>query len=163
MSTPADHPEPDPFSPAEFAAWRGLLRLHASVSRDLQDRLVAEHRLSLGEYGVLITLVTEPEGLRMTDLAARRLVTPSGISRVVDKLERRGLVERRTDPADGRGFRTALTAGGLRALRAAQVTHHAAVRALYLGRLSERDQRTLARLLEKAMPGVVSAEIWPAR
>jgi hypothetical protein len=68
---------------------------------------------------------------------------------------------RRDDPSDGRGARSALTAKGLRKLRDAQVTHHGVARSLYLERLTERDQRTLARLLEKALPGVVTAEVWP--
>jgi DNA-binding MarR family transcriptional regulator len=161
MSSPADHPEPDPFSPAEFDAWRGLLRLHATVTGELQGKLADEHAISLAEYAVLITLVTEPDGLRMTDLAARRLITPSGISRVVDKLERRGLVARQEDPSDRRGFLSVLTEKGLRKLREAQVTHHAHVRETYLERLTEREQKTLARLLEKAMPGVVSSAVWP--
>jgi DNA-binding MarR family transcriptional regulator len=161
MSSPADHPEPDPFSAAEFGAWRGLLRLHAAVTSELQGRLADEHGISLAEYGVLITLVSEPDGLRMTDLAARRLITPSGISRVVDKLERRGLVARHEDPSDRRGFLSVLTENGLRKLRNAQVTHHARVRELYLEGLTEREQKTLGRLLEKAMPGVVSSAVWP--
>jgi DNA-binding MarR family transcriptional regulator len=161
MSSHSDHPEPDPFSPAEFDAWRGLLRLHAEVTGELQRRLTDEHGISLAEYGVLITLVTEPGGLRMTDLAARRLITPSGISRVVDKLERRGLVARHEDPSDRRGFRSVLTETGIRKLREAQVTHHAQVRELYLERLTERELKTLSRLLEKAMPGVVSSAVWP--
>lgn len=161
MSSHADHPEPDPFSAAEFGAWRGLLRLHAAVTGELEGRLADEHGVSLAEYGVLITLVTEPDGLRMADLAARRLITPSGISRVVDKLARRGLVARHEDPSDRRGLRTVLTEKGLRTLREAQVTHHARVRDLYLERLTEREQKTLARLLEKAMPGVVSSAVWP--
>jgi DNA-binding MarR family transcriptional regulator len=161
MSSHADHPEPDPFSEAEFGAWRGLLRLHAAVTGELQGELAEEHGISLAEYGVLITLVTEPDGLRMADLAARRLITPSGISRVVDKLERRGLVARNEDPADRRGFLTVLTEKGVRKLREAQVTHHARVRERYLERLSEREQKTLGRLLEKAMPGVVSSPVWP--
>lgn len=161
MSSHLDHPEPDPFSAAEFDAWRGLLRLHATVTGRLQGRLTEEHGISLAEYGVLITLVTEPSGLRMTDLAARRLITPSGISRVVDKLERRGLVARHEDPSDRRGFLSVLTEKGMRKLREAQVTHHTEVRELYLERLTERELKTLSRLLEKAMPGVVSSAIWP--
>jgi DNA-binding MarR family transcriptional regulator len=163
MSSHSDHPEPDPFSPAEFDAWRGLLRLHAEVTGELQRRLTDEHGISLAEYGVLITLVTEPDGLRMTDLAARRLITPSGISRVVDKLEGRGLVSREEDPSDRRGSLSVLTEKGVRKLREAQVTHHARVRELYLSRLTEQEQKTLGRLLEKAMPGVVSSAVWPPR
>jgi DNA-binding MarR family transcriptional regulator len=99
----------------------------------------------------------------MTELAERRLVTPSGISRVVDKLVARGWVRRETDPQDRRGFRAVLTAEGVRKLREAQVTHHGVVRERYLGRLERDDVRTLAELFEKALPGIGTAAVWPPR
>ena len=150
-------PEPDAFSAEEFKAWRGLLRMHESVIRELDRRLEEAGDVSLADYGVLITLVTAPRlKLRMSDLGARRLLTPSGITRVVVRLEERGLLRREPDPTDGRAAFAALT-------RRAQVVHHAAVRELYLSRLSPREVERLAQLYEKAMPGVVSASVWPAR
>jgi DNA-binding MarR family transcriptional regulator len=161
MSNKSALPEPDAFDPAEFAAWRGLLRLHETIMRELDHRL-SHHNLPVAHYGVLITLVTAPDQrLRMGDLAARRLLTPSGITRVVTKLEQAGLVAREVDPEDGRSFYTRLTTHGLKRLRQAQTTHHQVVRECYLGRLTKTEQRTLGRLYEKAMPGVVTADIWP--
>lgn len=155
-------PEPDSFSPEEFLAWRGLIRLRETVTREIDDRLRREGLISLADYGVLIALVTEPElRLRMSDLGARRLLTPSGITRVVGKLEEQGLVRREPDPADGRAAFAVLTRAGLEALRRAQVVHHAAVRELYVGRLAPRELKQLARLFEKALPGVVTASSWP--
>jgi DNA-binding MarR family transcriptional regulator len=157
-----DIPEPDPMSAAEFDAWRGMLRLHATVTRELERRLLSESDMSLAVYGVLITLVGAPDRrLRMSELAERRLTHPSGVTRVVDQLEKQGLVAREVDPADGRSFYAALTPLGLKRLREAQRTHHAVARELYLGRLSERDAAQLARLFEKALPGVVSEAVWP--
>jgi DNA-binding MarR family transcriptional regulator len=159
-----DIPEPDPMSAAEFDAWRGMLRLHATVTRELERRLLAESGMSLAVYGVLITLAGAPDRrLRMSDLAERRLTHPSGVTRVVDQLSRDGLVAREVDPADGRSFYAVLTRSGLERLRSAQRTHHAVARELYLGRLSERDAAQLARLFEKALPGVVSEAVWPPR
>jgi DNA-binding MarR family transcriptional regulator len=155
-------PEPDPFTPAEFDAWRGLIRLRESVMREIDRRLRAAGELSLEDYGVLVTLVGRPElRLRMSALGAKRMLTPSGITRAIERLEERGLVAREPDPSDGRAALAALTDAGVAALRRAQRVHHAAVRELYLGRLSERDQRQLARLFEKALPGVVSSAEWP--
>jgi DNA-binding MarR family transcriptional regulator len=155
-------PEPDAFSAEEFNAWRGLLRLRESVMRELDNRLVDEGDLSLADYGILITLVTAPGlRLRMSDLGARRLLTASGITRVVVRLEERGLLRREPDPTDGRAAFAALTRHGLEALRRAQVVHHATVRELYLSRLSPREVERLAQLFEKALPGVVSASVWP--
>jgi DNA-binding MarR family transcriptional regulator len=157
-----DIPEPDPMSSAEFDAWRGMLRLQATVTRELERRLLSESDMSLAVYGVLITLVGAPDRrLRMSELAERRLTHPSGVTRVVDQLEKQGLVAREVDPADGRSFYAALTPLGLKRLREAQRTHHAVARELYLGRLSERDAAQLARLFEKALPGVVSEPVWP--
>ena len=155
-------PEPAPFSAEEFRAWRGLIRLREAVMREIDRRLQREGLVSLADYGVLITLVTEPSlRLRMSDLGARRMLTPSGITRVVIRLEEQGLVRREPDPADGRAAFAVLTREGLEALRRAQVVHHATVRELYVGHLSAPELTQLAQLFEKALPGVVSAAVWP--
>jgi DNA-binding MarR family transcriptional regulator len=156
-------PEPDAFTPEEFLAWRGLIRLRETVMREIDRRLRREGLVSLADYGVLITLVTEQEHrLRMSDLGARRMLTPSGITRVVVRLEEKGLVRREADPADGRAAFAVLTEAGMRALRRAQVVHHAAVRELFVGQLSAAELKQLARLFEKALPGVVSSTAWPS-
>jgi DNA-binding MarR family transcriptional regulator len=155
-------PEPDAFSREEFLAWRGLIRLRATVMREIDRRLQREGLVSLSDYGILITLVTEPTPrLRMSDLGARRMLTPSGITRVIRRLEEKGLVRREPDPADGRAAFAVLTREGLQALRRAQVVHHAAVRELYVGRLEAGELKQLAQLFEKALPGVVTAPAWP--
>jgi DNA-binding MarR family transcriptional regulator len=155
-------PEPDPLSENEFLAWRGFLRAHATVTGELDRRLRAEHDLPLSEYGILITLVGVPEmRLRMGELGRRRLVSPSKISRAVDDLQRRGFLTRSTDPDDGRSYFAELTEQGLKKLRAAQLTHHQVARELMLAGLSERQLQQMATILEKAMPGVVSSDVWP--
>ena len=155
-------PEPDPFTPAEFGAWRGMLRVHTTVMRELDQRLLSAHGLGVDAYGLLITMVGEP-GTPMTigELGDRRNLTPSGISRSVDKLAKAGLVERTTNPADERSRLVGLTTHGLQRLREAQVTHHATVRELLLSNLSDRDIKTLGEIWEKAMPGTVSSPTWP--
>jgi DNA-binding MarR family transcriptional regulator len=156
-------PEPDPFSEAEFRAWRGFLRAHAHVTGELDRRLRAEHDLPLDQFGILITLVGAPEmRLRMGELGARRLVSPSKISRSVDELERRGFLKRSTDPDDRRSHFAALTLAGVQKLRTAQVTHHAVVRELFLDALTGRQVEQLGCILETAVPGVVSSAVWPA-
>jgi DNA-binding MarR family transcriptional regulator len=154
--------EPDAFSREEFLAWRGFLRVHAYVTGELDRRMTQAHGVSLADYGVLITLVSAPGmQLRMGELGARRLVSPSKISRVVDELERGELVKRTRDPEDGRSFLATLTRRGLRRLREAQVTHHAVVRERFLEGLSERQVNELARIWDSAVPGVVGADVWP--
>lgn len=155
-------PEPEAFTPEEFQAWRGLIRLREAVMREIDRRLRHNGLISLADYGVLITLVTAPDlRLRMSDLGARRMLTPSGITRVVIRLEHEGLVRREPDPADRRAAFAVLTRPGLEALRRAQVVHHATVRELYLGRLTRHELDRLAALLEKALPGVVTTPTWP--
>jgi DNA-binding MarR family transcriptional regulator len=157
-----DLPEPDAFTAEEFHAWRGLLRLREATTREIDRRLQEQADLSLADYGILITLVSAPGlCLRMSELSTRQMLTPSGITRVVTRLEEQGLVQREPDPADGRASLAALTRSGLETLRRAQVVHHATVRELFLGRLTARELDRLAQLYEKAIPGVVSAPVWP--
>jgi DNA-binding MarR family transcriptional regulator len=155
-------PEPNPFTPSEFGAWRGMLRAHATVFRELERALLADHGFGVDAYGVLITLISAPAGsLTIGDLGERRNLSPSGVSRSVDRLAKLGLVERSANPADGRSLLVGLTPQGLTRLRAAQVTHHAVVRELLLERLGERDLKRLGELWEKAIPGSVSSPVWP--
>jgi DNA-binding MarR family transcriptional regulator len=155
-------PEADAFSVEEFRAWRGLIRLRQTAMREIDRRLRAAGEITLDDYGVLITLVSAPGmRLRMSDLSAQRLLSPSGMTRVIAALEVRGLVSREPDPNDGRVSLAALTRSGLETLRRAQVHHHAAVRENYLGRLTPRELDRLAQLFEKANPGVISSPVWP--
>ncbi len=159
---PQELPEPHPFTLAEFGAWRGMLRVHAAVFRELDRRLLTDHGFGVDAYGVLVTLVgARGCALTIGDLGERRNLSPSGISRSVDRLTKIGLVERKSNPADGRSLLVGLTPQGLTRLRAAQVTHHEIVRRLILDRLGEEDQQRLAQLWEKAMPGAVTSEVWP--
>jgi DNA-binding MarR family transcriptional regulator len=130
--------------------------------RELDRRLLRAHGLGIDAYGVLVTMVGQP-GSRMTigELGERRNLSPSGISRSVDKLVKEELVERTTNPADARSLLVGLTARGVLRLREAQVTHHATVRELLLDHLDERDIETLGELWEKAIPGTVSSPAWP--
>jgi DNA-binding MarR family transcriptional regulator len=140
-------PEPAPFTEDEFRVWRGFLRLHRTITDELNRRLLAGHGLPLLHYGVLITLITVPERrMRMTDIAERVLVSPSGMTRAVARLAGDGLVVRMQDPDDGRSFLVTLTPRGVRRLREAQETHHACVRELLFRGLGADDLRRLAAL-----------------
>ena len=146
--------EPDPFGEDEFRVWRGFLRTHRTVTDELTRRLERTHDLTLLHYGVLITLVTEPDRrLRMTDLAERVLTSPSGMTRAVSRLAGEGLVERDQDPDDRRSFIVRLTPLGLSRLREAQVTHHACVRELLLDGLEADDLQRLAAIYDRAVSG----------
>jgi DNA-binding MarR family transcriptional regulator len=155
-------PEPDPFTPEEFAAWRGMLRVHSAVFRELDRQLLAEHGFGIDSYGVMVTLVGAPaRRVAIGELGLRRNLSPSGISRSVDRLTKLGLVERANNPADRRSLLVGLTANGLRRLREAQVSHHRIVREMLLSHFDRRDLKRLGELWEKAMPGAISSPTWP--
>lgn len=104
--------------------WRSFLRAHARVTRVLETELIAEQRLSLAAYDVLVQLAELPDfRLRMTELADAILLSRSGVTRLVERLERAGLVSRERADGDGRGVVAVLTPVGLERLRAASGTH----------------------------------------
>src|SRR4029453_15220307 len=104
QTSSVNSPESDPFAPAELAAWRGFLRVHSRLVRDLDAELRASHGLSLHEYEVLLHLPAPPHGRpRMSDLASAVLLSQSGLTRLVDRLVRAGSVERTRCEEDRRG------------------------------------------------------------
>jgi DNA-binding MarR family transcriptional regulator len=117
-------------------AWTGMLRVYDRLMHELDAELEHEHGLSLAEFDVLVQLDEAPERrMRMADLADAVLLTRSGISRLVDRLEARGLVERAPCPMDARGLNAALTEAGAELLQLALATHLAGVRARFIDRL----------------------------
>ncbi len=135
-------------SEPEMQCWRALISVTTGVLGALDSELQAEHGLSLGEYEVLVHLSEEPEhSLRMTDLAGRLHLSPSGITRRIDGLERAGLVERRQCPSDRRGSNAVLTDEGMRRLAAAAPTHVRGVRAHFIDQLGEQEIAALATAL----------------
>ena len=134
-------------APEELAAWRGLLRVHSALVKALDAELLAGHELPLTSYEVLINLQAAPDRRRrMAELAEGVLLSRSGMTRLVDRLERDGMLRREECPDDGRGFFAVLTDEGQRVLADARPTHLEGVRRRFLGRLSTDDQKTLARI-----------------
>ena len=102
----------------ELGAWRGLLRVHASLTKALDAELMREHGLPLSSYEVLLFLADAPDGrLRMSDLADGVLLSRSGLTRLVDRMERDGLLRRERCEDDARGYNAVITAEGPRAVR----------------------------------------------
>ncbi len=134
----------------ELQAWRIFLRAHAQVTRSLEAELVAEHDLPLPSYDVLVQLSESPDRrLRMTELADRVLLSRSGLTRLVDRLAREGLVERQSCPSDARGTLAALTETGLQRLRDAWPTHLRGVAEHVTGKLTADEVTQLTSLLAK--------------
>jgi DNA-binding MarR family transcriptional regulator len=129
---------------AELAAWRGMLRTHAMVLKRLDAELEAAHGLALTSYEVLLHLSgAEESRMRMCDIADSVLLSRSGLTRLVDRFERDGLVERMSCPSDARGAFAKLTPEGENVFRAAQRTHLEGVRRHFLAHFGEQELATL--------------------
>lgn len=141
----------------ELGAWRGLLRVHSGMTKALDAELVREHGLPLSSYEVLLFLADAPEGqLRMSELAEGVLLSRSGLTRLVDRMERDGLLRRERCEDDARGYHALITDKGRELFGRARRTHLDGVRERFLSRLSPDELRTLARLWEKVAPGAAS-------
>ena len=150
-STTRDQSE---FTATELAAWRGLLRVYWSLFRELDAELEAEHGLPISSYEVLIHLADSPEGqMRMRDLADAALLSRSGLTRLVDRLERDGLIERASCPSDARGAYAVITAKGRDLLSRARPAHRDGVRRRFLERFAEDELLQMADFWERVLPG----------
>jgi DNA-binding MarR family transcriptional regulator len=138
----------------ELDSWAGLLRVHGTITRQLDGDLVARHGISLSDYDVLVFLANSPDRrMRMSELADSVLISQSGVTRLVDRLVRREFVEREPCPDDRRGAFAVLTDAGYAKLVEAAGTHVADVRARFLQHLTDNEQDVLARLWERILPG----------
>jgi DNA-binding MarR family transcriptional regulator len=144
---------PPQLSPPEAAAWSGLLRTHAALVRDVDGDLRAAHGLPLAWYDVLCELAEAPgRRMRMGELAARVRLTRAGLTGLVDRLEARGLVERRPCDGDARGTYAVATAEGMRQLEVAHTTHRDAIRRRYTGRLTRAQLEQLGGVWRRLLP-----------
>ena len=131
-------------------AWVNLLRAHAVTTRQFNAELLADHGLTINDFDVLAQLARAPEkALKRVDLSERVLLTPSGITRLLEGLERAGYVERATCDSDARVTYAQLTDGGEEKLRQAAKSHVAGIRAFFRERYSSEELETLAGLLER--------------
>lgn len=141
----------------ELGAWRGFLRAHAALAKRLDAELVAAHGLALSSYEVLLVLEDAPEGrLRMSEIADSMLLSRSGVTRLVDRLEKEGLIERVSCPTDRRGLHAVLTERGRERLLEARPTHLAGVRAGFLAKFSGLELEQLCEVWERLLPGASS-------
>ena len=139
-------------SPLELAAWGGLLRAHARLVHELDRELEAAHGLPLTQYEVLLHLERAPhQRLRMSELARSVLLSQSGVTRLVDRLEALGLVERAPCAEDRRVLWAQMTDEGMRRLAEARPTHLAGVRARFLDRFDENELGQLADAWERVL------------
>jgi DNA-binding MarR family transcriptional regulator len=141
-------------SEGELRAWHGLKRAHASLAKRVDAELERTHGLPLSSYEVLHHLVESPGGrMRMCDLAEQAQLSRSGLTRLADRLEKDGLLERCSCEHDARGAYACLTELGRERLCAARGTHLAVVREQFLSRFTEDELGALAELWDRIAPG----------
>jgi DNA-binding MarR family transcriptional regulator len=130
-------------------AWRSLLRAHATLMRQLEMDLERETGLALADFDVLAQLALAGGELRMTELAARALISRSGMTRRVARLVDEGLVRRRTAGADGRGIEVGLTDAGMSRLTETAPVHVRGVSELFVAQLDDQELAALKSALDK--------------
>ena len=137
-------------SGVELRAWSNVLRAHAAIRRQLDRELVTQHGLTISDFEVLYRLAQAPDKmLRRVDLAQNVLLTPSGITRLLDGLESCGFVKKEACKSDARVVYAKLTDKGQKRLDAASKDHLVSVRDLFRERFSEDELETFASMLER--------------
>jgi DNA-binding MarR family transcriptional regulator len=144
---------------SEIRTWIRFLATHSAITRELEARLMGAHGLTLSDYDVLVQLARAPERkLRNIDLAKAVVLTRSGVTRLVDGLEKDGLVARSSCPSDKRGTFVSLTSEGLGRLRAATSTHVEGVRELFVEQLGQDGVAQMDALLRTLPQGAECVE-----
>ena len=139
---------------SDIRTWLRFLATHAAITRELEARLMGAHGLTLSDYDVLVQLAGAPEHrLRNIELAKAVVLTRSGVTRLVDGLEKDGLVRRASCPEDKRGTLVAITDAGLARLREAAATQVDGVRELFVDRLGTAGVEQLDALLRALHSG----------
>ena len=142
-----------PLTELELGAWRGMLVAHAALTRRLDADLRARHGIGLSTYEALMLLGTSSTGrLRVSELSRGALLSISGMSRMIDRLERDGLVRREACEEDGRGAEVALTDAGRELLTAARASHLSAVREGFLEHFDDDELAVLADAWRRVVP-----------
>ncbi len=153
-----DQPKPKPLTADEEAVWRAFSRVLLLAPRALEADLLETSRLNYAEYYVLVYLSEQADQtLRMSNLSDLNALSPSGMTRVVERLARQGLIERKRSADDGRGQVAVLTGEGMRRLQSAWPHHLASVRARVLDHLRDLDPRLLLQALD-AIGGACAKE-----
>jgi DNA-binding MarR family transcriptional regulator len=142
-----------------LGAWVTFLRAHAAIVRELSVQLQREHGLTLNDYEVLLRLShAEDQRMRRVDLAESILLTASGITRLLEGLERTGYVRKETCSSDGRVSYAKLTEAGAEKFRAAARTHLRGIDELFVSRYSDDEHAALAELLARLPLGGLESE-----
>jgi DNA-binding MarR family transcriptional regulator len=132
-----------------MTAWLGFVRTHARLWDQIEAQMRKDHGLTMARYDVLATLVNEGGRLGLSDLASSILLSQSGLSKLLDRMERSGLVRRDPDPRDGRSAFAAITPHGQSLVEEARRGHHDLLQRAFGDVLDDRDLSDLARIMDR--------------
>lgn len=141
-------------SPAAMLAWRSFLEVHAQLMPIIEEQFARDGGISHAQYGVLLSLQAEPQGLTMTELASAVFVSKSGLTYQVDRLVDAGLVSRAVDPDDERRRVVRITREGFTVLAAIRPGHIDTLREHFIGGLDRAEVEGLARGLAAVSRGL---------
>jgi DNA-binding MarR family transcriptional regulator len=140
----------DRVTPEQLEVWRSFLRAHSLIIRRLETDLMDRHGISLAWYDVLARLVeSDDRRLRMSDLAERVMLSPSGLTRLVDRMVEAGLLFREPSENDARGSYAVLTDHGFEALRSATGTHLRGILDYVLSRFTDAELDQISKYLAR--------------
>jgi DNA-binding MarR family transcriptional regulator len=139
-------------SEEQLDAWKAFIRAQAEVLHTLSRELEADQGLPLTYYDVLAQLSFAGGRLRMSELADAVVLSRSGVTRLVDRMERDGLVRREACPEDRRSMYAALTPKGKRALEQARPVHFQGIAEHFARHLSDDEAKTLTAALGRMAP-----------
>jgi DNA-binding MarR family transcriptional regulator len=146
----------------ELEAWRGMVRANVYLLRELDKDLQRSHRLSLRSHDVLLHLALAPQHrMRMTVLAKAVFFSPSGLTRLIDQLQREGLVDRERREDDTRSYDAVLSTQGLTRLTAAHKDHLRLIRELFIDHLTEAQIAQLIAIWNAVDPRFVAGSSDP--
>lgn len=139
-------------APDRLAAWRAMLTVHANLTEAIDQALQEAGAIPLRWYDVLLCLYEAPDRrLRLGDLARAALLSRSGLTRLVDRLEAAGLLSREATPEDGRGAFAVLTPAGLAALRKAWSVYGPAIQDHFAQHLKPAEVASLRTVFERLL------------
>ncbi len=138
------------FSPIEQASWGGFLSTYSRINRQIEEDLQENARISHAEFEVLLRLSWQ-EGyrLRLQDLAAQSILTRSGVSRLVERLERAGFVVREEASEDRRGAYAVLTEAGAERFQVAVKAHVQLVHRVFLDIFTPEELQQMAEFWQR--------------
>jgi DNA-binding MarR family transcriptional regulator len=130
-------------------AWLALIRTHARLWDRVDAQMRHDSGLTMARYDVLMQLDLAGGRLGLSELASRIVLSPSGLSKLLDRMEASDLIRREPDPRDARSIFARVTPGGRSLVRKARRSHHAWLQQSFGDALDDRDVADLTRIMER--------------